>query len=54
MSYARLYLRLRIIDALDKPWEDRAIQEEKNVTLKNVFLKAYNRENDRHLKEEYS
>jgi len=40
-----------VIDALDKPWKDRAIQEEKNVTLKNVFLKAYNREkdNDYHL-----
>ena len=40
-----------VIDALDKPWKDRAIQEQKNVTLKNVFLKAYNREkdNDYHL-----
>ncbi len=40
-----------VIDALDRPWRDRAIQEEKNVILKNVFLKAYNREkdNDYHL-----
>ena len=40
-----------VIDALDKPWQDRAIQEDKKVTLKNVFLKAYNREkdNDYHL-----
>lgn len=40
-----------VIDALDKPWRDRAVQEEKMVTLKNVFLKAYNREkdNDYHL-----
>jgi hypothetical protein len=40
-----------VIDALGSPWKDRAIQEQKNVTLKNVFLKAYNREkdNDYHL-----
>jgi len=35
-----------VIDALDKPWKDRAIQEIKNATLKNIFLKAYKREDD--------
>jgi hypothetical protein len=40
-----------VIDALDKPWKDRAIQELKNATLTNVYLKAYKREedNDYHL-----
>jgi hypothetical protein len=40
-----------VVDELSRPWKDRAIQEQKNVTLKNVFLKAYNREgdNDYHL-----
>ena len=35
-----------VIDALDKPWKDRAIQEFKNATLTNVYLKAYKRESD--------
>lgn len=40
-----------VIDELDKPWKERAIQEQKSVTLKNVYLKAYKREadNDYHL-----
>jgi hypothetical protein len=40
-----------VIDDLDKPWKDRAIQEMKNATLKNIYLKAYKREedNDYHL-----
>jgi hypothetical protein len=40
-----------VIDSLDRPWRDRAIQEQKKVTVKNIFLKAYNREkdNDYHL-----
>ena len=40
-----------VIDALDRPWRDRAVQEQKKVTVKNIYLKAYNREkdNDYHL-----
>jgi hypothetical protein len=35
-----------VIDALNAPWKERAIQELKNVTLTNIYLKAYKREDD--------
>ena len=35
-----------VVDALDKPWRDRSVQEQQNVRLRNIFLKAYNRESD--------
>ena len=40
-----------VVRALDKPYAVRAVQEEKFVTVKNVFLLAYARErdNDYHL-----
>jgi len=40
-----------VVRALSKPYADRAIQEDKIVTVKNVFLLAYAREkdNDYHL-----
>lgn len=40
-----------VIDDLDAPWRDRAVQEMKNVTLNNVYMIAYAREkdNDYHL-----
>lgn len=40
-----------VVKALTKPYADRAIQEDKMVTVKNVFLLAYAREkdNDYHL-----
>lgn len=35
-----------VVDALEEPWSERAIQEEKNVTLFNTYLLAYARESD--------
>jgi hypothetical protein len=35
-----------VVDALDKPWAERSVQENKKVTLTNAYLVAYARESD--------